>query len=280
MLNLEKLAKKPKVFHALCSLSPVQFNLLLKKLEPLWQKAELKRKSFPGRKRKIGGGRKFKLSLGQALFILLLYYRTYTSHVFIGMVAGIDESRICRYFARLNPLLAQIFKIPQKKVNLTQEEILELIVDATEQETQKRQGTGYSGKKKRQTLKTQIHITPQGMVKSVSQSFPGNIHDKKVYDQTRTNAFVNGFIRRIKKKADLGYQGTECQIPIKKPKGKNLTPRQKLFNQCFAQERIVIEHIFAQLKKFHILSDKFRNKTASYNLIFKNVCGLRNFITA
>lgn len=279
MLNIEKLSKRPKVFHSLCGMSPDQFNSLLKKLEPLWQKAELKRKSWKGRKRKIGGGNKYKLSLEQMLFILLLYYRTYTNHIFLGMIANVDDSRICRYFSKLEPVLAKIFKISQKKINLTEDEILELIVDATEQETEKRKGTGYSGKKKKQTIKTQIHINPNGKIKAVSKSSPGNIHDKKVYDKSKTYATIRGKPEKVKKKGDLGYLGTECMLPVKKPKNRNLTEKQKQFNQQFSKERIIIEHTFAHLKKFHILQDRFRNNISKYNLIFKNICGIRNFIT-
>lgn len=280
MLNVQKLAKQPKIFHSLCGLTPHEFNSLLKKLESLWQKAEFKRKNWQGRKRKIGGGKKLRLSLEQSLFILLLYYRTYVNHIFLGMIAGIDNSKICKYFRLLNPVLAQIFKVPKKKVDMAEEEILELIVDATEQDTEKRDGTGYSGKKKRQTIKTQIHVNGKGMVKAVSDSFAGNIHDKKIYDKTKTIVMIRGKPKKIEKKGDLGYLGTECRVPVKKSKNKRLTKAERQFNHKFSKERIIVEHTFAQLKKFRILSTKFRNKFNQHNIIFRNICGLRNFITA
>lgn len=280
MLNIEKLSKKPKVFHSLCGLAPDKFNDLLLKLEPLWKEAELKRKSWKGRKRKIGGGIKPKLTLAQKLFMLLLYYRTYTSHVFIGMIADIDDSNVGRNINPLEPLLAKIFKIPQRKINLTEEEILELIVDATEQETERRDGSGYSGKKKKQTVKTQIHVTPDTDIEAVSKSYAGNIHDKKVYDTCQTYCIVKGKLKRVKKKGDLGYIGTECSTPIKSSKLHKLTDEEKLFNKLFSSQRIVIEHVISFLKKFHILSDRFRNKISRHNLIFKNIAGIRNFITA
>lgn len=280
MLNIEKLSKKPKVFHALCGLTPDKFNALLLSLEPLWKEAELKRKSWKGRKRRIGGGIKPKLTLSQKLFMLLLYYRTYTNHVFIGMIAGIDDSNVSRNINPLEPLLAQIFKIPQRKINLTQEEILELIVDATEQETERRGGSGYSGKKKKTTVKTQIHITPDTTIKAVSKSYAGNIHDKKVYDNSKTYCIVKGKLNQVKKKGDLGYIGTGCKTPIKSSKLYKLTEEEKIFNKLFSSHRIIIEHVISFLKKFHILSDRFRNKISRHNLIFKNIAGIRNFITA
>mgnify|MGYP001596027933 FL=1 len=280
MLDIEKLAKKPKVFHSLCGLTPDKFNALLLRLEPLWEEAELKRKNWEGRKRKIGGGIKPKLSLAQKLFILLLYYRTYINHVFIGMIAGIDDSNVSRNINPLEPVLAQIFKIPQKKINITEQEILELIVDATEQETEKRSGSGYSGKKKRQTVKTQIYVTRDGNLKAVSKSYAGNIHDKKIHNHSKTYCVVKGKLRRVKKKGDLGYIGTECETPIKSSKYHKLTEKEKRCNKLFSAERIIVEHVISFLKKFHILSYRFRNKISRHNLIFKNIAGIRNFITA
>lgn len=275
MINLQKLFEKPKVFQRLTGLTPAKFQELLIKLEPLFSVSEAKRKKQTNRQRQIGGGRKPSLSLSQSLFMLLLYYRTYTNHVFIGMIMGIDDSNVCRYFHRIQPLLAQIFKIPERKILITESEIMELIIDATEQETEKRKGSGYSGKKKKQTVKTQIIINTQGKIRSVSKSIKGNLHDKNLYDQTRT--YTN---QEVIKKSDLGYIGTTCQTPIKKQKGKDLTKEERLYNKQFSKERIIVEHIIAHLKKFRILSHKFRNKISGYNLIFKNIAGLRNFITA
>ena len=280
MLNIQKLSRKPKTFHSLIGMSPEQFNLLLKRITPFWQEAELKRKSWQGRVRKIGGGRRRRLNLEQSLFLLLMYYRTYVNHVFLGMIGGIDDCKICKYFALLEPVLARVFKIPQREVTLSQDEILELIVDATEQETEKRPGSGYSGKKKRQTIKTQIHVNPGGKIKAVSKSFSGNVHDKRVYDNSKTVVFIRGNPGKVKKKGDSGYLGTECVVPKKNSKLRKLTEKEKLFNHILASERVIVEHVISFLKKFHILKDRFRNKLSRYNLIFKNICGIRNFITA
>ena len=273
MINLQKLYQRPKILERLTGLTPLKFKELLIKLEPLFAISEAKRKKQTGRQRKIGGGRKLSLGLAETLFMLLLYYRTYTNHVFIAMVMGIDESNVCRYLRRIQPLLAQVFKIPERKIQMSEDEIMELIVDATEQETERRDGSGYSGKKKKQTVKTQITVTPNGKIKSVSKSVKGNIHDKKLYDQTRSYTD-----KKVKKRGDLGYVGAFCETPVKKRKGKELTNEEKTNNKQFSKERIIVEHTIAHLKKFRILSHKFRNKIFSYNLIFKNIAGLRNFI--
>lgn len=263
------------MFQRLAGLSPDKFRELLEKLTPLWEKAELKRLSRRNRKRAMGAGNKYKLDLGQALFLLLLYYRTYVNHVFLGMLGGIDDSNVGRYFGKIEPLLARIFRIPERKIEMEEDEILELIIDATEQETERRKGTGYSGKKKRQTIKTQIAVTHKGTIKSVSPSVKGSIHDKKLYDQTKLYT-----PQKVKKRGDLGYAGTPFLLPFKKQKNVELTEEQKRYNRQFSRIRVIVEHIPAHLKKFRILSYRFRNPIGGYNLIFKNVAGLRNFVTA
>lgn len=271
MIQLRKLYNKPRVFQRLTGLTPKKFQELEKRLVPLFRKADLKQKMTRERKRAVGAGNQYKLSVAEALFMLLLYYRAYTNHVFLGMIMGIDDSNVCRYFRRIEPLLAKIFRIPERKVDMSQEEILEIIIDATEQETERRKGSGYSGKKKRMTVKTQVVVTKNGRIKSVSKSVAGNIHDKKLYDSTKLISDPS-----VKRRGDLGYLGTACAIPKKKQKGKDLSEQEKLYNRQFSRERIVVEHVIAHLKKFKILDTKFRNKIPTYNLIFKNIAGIRN----
>ncbi len=271
MIIVERLYKKTKIFQRLTGLTPDKFQGLLNQLEPLFIESELKRKKTTDRKRKTGGGRKQKLSLAQGLFMLLLYYRSYSSHMSLSFMMGIDDSSVCHYFKRIEPLLAKIFRIPERKVILSEDEIDELIFDATEQDSERRDGSGYSGKKKRQTIKTQIVVTPNGRIKSVSKTAPGNVHDKKLYDNTKVFTLI-----KVKRKADLGYVGTSCLAPIKKQKNRPLTEQERDYNRKFSSFRIVIEHAIAHLKKFGILAQRFRNSIKSYYLIFKNIAGLRN----
>jgi hypothetical protein len=271
MVNVKKLATKPKVFHRLTGLTPQKFQWLASRVETLFIERDVKQKAHSNRKRAMGAGPKRKLTTEQALLGLLLYYRTYTNHVFMGMILGIDDSNVGRYFSKIEPLLAGIFKIPKRKIDMGEEAILALIIDATEQPSQRRPGSGYSGKKKQRTVKTQIAVTPQGTIKSISKSIAGNVHDKKLYDQTRVYT-----LQQVKRKADLGYLGTSCQLPHKKPKNRALTTRQKEYNQIFSSERIKVEHVIAHLKKFQILAQRFRNPIKKHSLIFKNVAGLRN----
>lgn len=270
-MNLTKLATKPKVFERLFGLSPQRFQALVAELEPHWQAAELHRKTGYARKIAVGGGNRYKLSFSQMTAMYLLYLRTYANHVFLGLVFGIDDSRVCRYFQKLEPVaLKAITRMAIPQAALSETDVLTLVVDATEQETERRAGSGYSGKKQKQTVKTQILVDGRGAVRHVSASVPGNVHDKKLFDAT-------GLRLPRRTKADLGYLGTGLCLPHKSSKLHSLTPNQQRYNKRHSVSRIVIEHVFASLKQFRILAYRFRNALTHYNAVFQIVCGLHNF---
>lgn len=275
-MNLTKLKAHPRTFSNLFGIDPGQFDELVVTVTPVWQKAEAKRLSklhsakASRRKIKKGSGRPYNLTLEESIAMLLLYARTYVNHVFLGVLFDVHDSAVCTYFARVRPSVESVFDIPAKKVDLREEEILKLVVDATEQRTERRdKGSGYSGKKKAETIKTQIVVTKKGRIVHVSDSVPGNVHDKKLYDQSRIRLPDNA-------KGDLAYMGTNITIPHKSSKLHSLTKTQRLFNECHSHARIVVEHVFASLKNWHILANRFRGHLENYHSYFSIVCGLYN----
>jgi len=277
--KLARLALRSKIFHTLTGLTPCQFITLLAEMRPLWEQAEYTRKNRPDRKKAIGQGPKSKLDLAGGLFMTLLFYRTYAGQVFIGMVVGLDDSNVSRRIRTLEPILQRVFRIPEKRIDLTEDEIWELIVDATEQHTQRRKGTKVSGKKRQQTIKTQIHVSRRGVMKAVSKSVTGNVHDKKLYDDSRTFCRgPDGSVVKVNKKGDSGYLGTECCVPAKKPKSRSLMMHEKYYNRQHAKKRIGVEYEIAHLQQFQILGQRFRHNPGRHNLIFRNVAGLRNLV--
>lgn len=268
-LRYEKIKKCPQVFLKLFGVTPVQAEKIVKELEPIWDKKVIGRYKRPGRD--------FKLSLEDMLLILLLYYRSYVTQLYVGFLFGIDDSRVCRLIQKLEPLLAQIMAIPQERT-LKQED-LELLIDATEQSIErpkKRQKVFYSGKKKRHTLKTEIRTTLQGKIIHVSKTKPGSLHDFALYKEEvpipkGARAYVDG-----------GYQGLdklhqETELPFKKTKKKALDLEEKDYNQALSRVRVKIENVLAQIKVFKIMADRYRNKRKRYNIKFKIIAGIVNF---
>lgn len=268
-IKYTKIKKHPTIFLRLFGITPPQFEKIIKKLEPLWEKKILGSYKRPGRD--------FKLSVEEMVLLTLLYYRSYVSQLFVGFLFGIDDSRVCRLIRRIEPLLAQVVAI-SKREKLTQEEIESLLLDATEQPIErpkKGQKAFYSGKKKRHTLKTEIRIMLKGQIVHVSKSRPGAIHDFALYKKEPP------LPRDSRAYADSGYQGLDklhplTELPFKASKNKPLEKGEKEYNQALSRIRVKVEHVFSQIKTFKIISERYRNKRKRYAIKFMIVAGIVN----
>ena len=150
MKTYRKLIKKPSTFRQLTGLSVSEFEELLGKLDIVWKEKRDWKNQRSKRRRKPGGGRHPSLALAERLTILLMYYRTYITQEFLGFLFGVDKGTVCRNVQEIALLLTGIFRIPEKRVEISADEIAEAFVDATEQPVnrpKKKQRRSYSGKK-------------------------------------------------------------------------------------------------------------------------------------
>ena len=290
MSHTERLRRSPKAFRQLTGITPAVFDKLLADLMPRYDQADAKRKSRPTRQRQIGGGRKHALDLSDRLLMLLIYYRTYTTHAFLGFLFGVDDSAVGRNINPLQPLLAGIFRIPERRIRLDPEEMRDLFFDATERPTRRPaegQRAYYSGKKKRHTLKNQVVVArrtkppgsgrkPQRLrIAAVGETHPGSVHDKKMYDRSRVVCPSD-----VRRTGDTAYLGTSLDTPTRKPRGGELTAGQRERNGRIARRRIAAEHGIGKMKIWRIASERYRNPTRRHTLIQKNVAGLHNLMYA
>jgi len=292
MSHSDRLKRSPDAFRQLTGLTPGKFDQLLAQLAPRYQDAERRRKARPGRRRKPGAGRRHALPLGDRLLMLLIYYRTYVSHAFLGFLFGVDDSSVGRNINPLQPLLQGVFRIPERKVEIRPDEVRELFFDATERprgRPTRRQRRYYSGKKKRHTLKVQVAVVRKRKrpgrrkagqrekrrlrIAAVSPTSPGKVHDKKVYDRART-IIPPG----VKAYGDTGYQGTGLRTPAKKKPRQELTGRQRRGNRRLSRKRIAAEHGIGKMKIWRVAAERYRNPTRRHTLILKNVAGLHNLM--
>ena len=105
----------------------------------------------------------------------------------------------------------------------------------------------------------------------------GREHDFKLYKKSKI---------RIKKEirclADKGYEGINkyhnlSQIPKKKPRRESFSKSDKKENKEIAKERIVIENVFAHLKRFRILQGRYRNRRKRFGLRFNLIASIYNY---
>jgi len=268
LLRYETLSRKPRIFRKLTGMTLYDFNRFCEQLY--------------GSAKKIFNhlGRPPVLSaLADKLTALLIHYRCYVTHEFIGYFVGLDNSNISRLFSRLEPLVARKIHI-KKDRRLTEDTVKDLLIDATEQPIQRPQKkkarkTYYSGKKKKHTLKIEMMMQRDGKIVNLSQTRPGREHDFTLRQKS------DPLPKRADKYVDLGYQGLDkiCQhvkLPYKKTKGKKLTVEQQQYNREHSRFRIAIEHKFAELKKFRILGEVYRNFRKKHHLRFNIIAGIVN----
>lgn len=299
MLNFESLAKQPMHFRNFTGLSVEETRKLVKLMEPDW---ELKRQESlkVNRQRKIGGGRKLDIpGFADRLLVFLIYAKVYPTYLFLEYLFNVDQSNICHIVKEMTPLLSASIVINRnhKRVRTLEDlreaipDLDEVLIDATEQRIPRPQKKGsrkkhHSGKKKDFTLKEQIVSTKQKIVLHVADSSPGRVHDYKYFKTTGVGEWLEDN-PQIKARVDLGYQGTgkdypkaTIVLPTKRSRWKTgLTRSQKIMNTKKAKARMPVENNIANLKKFKILADKYRNLKEHYSAIFKSVCFLSNFRT-
>jgi hypothetical protein len=135
MTHADRLLRSPATFRRLTGLTPVAFHRLLADVAAARDRDRDRRAARPGRRRRPGAGRKPALPPADQLALALLYYRTYAPHVVLGFLFGVDDSTVCRTIRRIEPLLAGVFRIPERRVALSPDEVRELFFDSTERPT-------------------------------------------------------------------------------------------------------------------------------------------------
>ena len=104
----------------------------------------------------------------------------------------------------------------------------------------------------------------------------GSTHDFEIFKQS-----FHGASNKIQFLADSGFQGilkfhANSLTPIKSSKYHKLTNDERKYNQALSKQRIAIEHINARIKRFKILSYKYRNKRLRHGLRVALICGIYN----
>jgi hypothetical protein len=199
------------------------------------------------------------------------------THEFVGYLAGLHNTNICRLFKILEPVVARKITI-KKDRSLTAEKILEILADVTEQPTArptKKQKKYYSGKKKRHALKTEIVMQDNGRILAISSMSPGRKHDFRIRKEGKP---LPGFSNKY---VDSGYQGlqkivTNVSLPFRHRKKHPLTIEQIWHNKALASFRARIENKIRGIKIFRILKEVYRNFQKKHNMRFNIIAGIVN----
>ena len=134
----------------------------------------------------------------------------------------------------------------------------------------------YSGKKKRHTLKSQL-IVCKSSQKILCTSFcNGKRHDFKLFKESKVR-WVHG----IYAITDSGYLGIKrlqntSILPKKRSKKILLTKEEKQKNRWISAQRVLNENVIGKIKRFKILSDRYRNRRRRFGLRFNLIAAIYN----
>jgi hypothetical protein len=105
----------------------------------------------------------------------------------------------------------------------------------------------------------------------------GKCHDFRLFKESKTHIHPE-----ILAKTDTGYVGIEkihanSALPKKKTKKNPLTSEDKALNRQISSERVSNEHAVGFIKRFKILSERYRNRRKRFSLRFNLIAGICNF---
>ena len=113
MLNIERILSQDRLLRATTGLNRKAFEDLLVKFEEVYLSWPQKREK--PRKRKLGAGRKARLTtIKEKLFYILFYFKCYPTFDLAAVLFDFDRSQANRWVHRLQPILEK--SLGEKKV--------------------------------------------------------------------------------------------------------------------------------------------------------------------
>jgi len=104
----------------------------------------------------------------------------------------------------------------------------------------------------------------------------GKRHDFRLFKESKVN-----ISEQVEVIVDTGYQGLnklhiKTSIPKKRRKNQPLSKQERKDNQEISNKRVVIENVIGMLKRFRILSERYRNRRKRFGLRFNLIAAIYN----
>ena len=102
----------------------------------------------------------------------------------------------------------------------------------------------------------------------------GKKHDFRLFKDSHVHVRAETLLE-----ADTGYQGlvqlhANSLLPKKRSKNHPLTKQQRKENHKISSKRIFVEHAIRFVKRFRILSERYRNRRKRFALRFSLIAGI------
>ena len=104
----------------------------------------------------------------------------------------------------------------------------------------------------------------------------GKQHDFRLFKESKTRIDP-----RIKTVMDTGYTGivrihANSELPKKRKRKQPISKEDKLHNHKVSSGRVLNEHVIGFIKRFKIVSDRYRNRRKRFGLRFNLIAGICN----
>jgi len=104
----------------------------------------------------------------------------------------------------------------------------------------------------------------------------GKLHDFRLFKESKVHVQ-----KSIKILTDTGYQGlkkihSNTEMPKKKSKKHPLSKEDKKNNRELSRDRALNENVIGCIKRFKVISDRYRNRRKRFGLRFNLISGIYN----
>jgi DDE superfamily endonuclease/Helix-turn-helix of DDE superfamily endonuclease len=211
------------------------------------------------------------VGLCRAVVITLVYVRQNLNQAAVGDLFGISQSTVSRVYRGILPLIGQALCLhtPDLKEAIRGRLVL---VDGTDVPTGNRAGheDNFSGKRRRSGLNIQVAADTGGGLLGISMPLRGSMHDRKAFAESGwEDLLVDTPVI-----GDPAYQGTHAITPRKKPKGGELSVRDKANNKTISSLRSAVERCIAHLKNWKMLATGYRGRLSELPSIIRIIASL------
>jgi len=293
MLSYNEVSKSARKFLAMTGYTVQEFQALLPHFRAQFEQyvATTRLDGKPRTQREYTDYQNSPLpTIADKQLFILVYLKQGTIQTAQGALFGMHQSDANRWIHLLHPLLNQTLatlgELPARDALEWNEKVTtpgtyfhdgveRAIVRPRDPEDQQ---TYYSGKKKQHTIKNILVVDAASKVRFLSATGEGKKHDKKAADEAGYQLPAGSTLYQ-----DTGFQGftlpgVAVQQPMKKPRGRELTPEEKATNRRISRIRIRVEHAISGVKRFRIVKDEIRNwKEGFRDEVMETCCGLHNF---
>jgi DDE superfamily endonuclease len=212
-----------------------------------------------------GVGRPKSCGLYAAVEIACMYLRHNGTQEFLGDLRQVSQPTVSRIVSTLVPAVKSVLEefVP------TAEDAIEMVkgrvclVDGTITPCWSYEGHGELWSRKHGTtgFNAQLVCLLSGDAIYISDPLPGNTHDAAAFAGTLAAEIVRHSGGGI---GDKGYQGTGLITPRKKPRGGELSKKDKECNREVSALRAPVEQVIAHFKSWRIFYADYRRPYRTY----------------